>query len=351
MPGRMPQASALLPARGIRLLTSFILTAVLIFSAAAVLFTEACHRASSSQEKARITAAQVSVKKTRAALSAVVAELHQGDDVEVLAHEARWLRIRTSKGQEGWIEETAAQNQSILDAEKKLMSESKGESVQALGSLQSVANLHVTPGRDTPVYTRLQKDEKLEIFDRTLTDRPGTSKTSNSTETPSESGPKKDPWLKVRSSNGSVGWVYSPSVDFDVPAAIATYAESRRIVAWQVLNQVEGDNGAKVNQYVVADVEPGIAPEYDFDRIRVFTWNKRRNRYETAYRENRIRGVYPIRVFAYENKPAFEVKLLAEGDQNARPTVERYFMNGVLVRPIGWTPPAAKARSTRHRKR
>ena len=39
-----------------------------------------------------------------------------------------------------------------------------------------------------------------------------------------------------------------------------------------------------INWYVVGERSPGLNPQLDFDGIRVFTWNMKRHRYETAYR-------------------------------------------------------------------
>jgi len=313
-----------------------------------------CRRTPSpkSKDRARIVADLAEVKRTRATLAPLVTRLHRGDEVEILSREPHWLRIRTLNGQEGWIEEGAALNQSIIDAETKLVAETRSEGLQAVGELSAASNLHISPGRDTPVIMRLPKEAKVEIFDRTLTDRPAAPGGNNPPPGSSEGPSRRDPWLKIRTEKGDAGWVYSPSVNFSVPDEIVQYSESRRIVAWLVLDQVEREDGKKVNQYVVADVEPGVAPEYDFDRIRVFTWNRKRNRYETAYRQSKIFGVYPIRVFTYENKPAFEINRLNEASPNSPKTTERYFMNGVLVRRLGENgQPASPAAHPRRRRR
>jgi SH3-like domain-containing protein len=308
----------------------------ILLAVALLCFGESCRRTSgpSSKNRARITAERVEVKKTRATLSPLVAELHRGDEIEVLSREPRWLRIRTANRQEGWIEEGSAMDQSIMDAEQKLVEEMQKEVVQAIGELSSGTNLRTAPGRETPIFARIPKDTKVEVFDRTLTERPQPAGSSTATPGTPENQPRKDPWLKIRTEKGDAGWVYSPSVNFLVPDEIVQYSESRRIVGWLVLNQIEVAGEKKVNQYVVADVEPGVAHDYDFDRIRVFTWNMKRGRYETAYRESKIFGTYPIRVFIHEGKPAFEITRLNEASQDSPKITERYVMNGVLVRSL-----------------
>jgi hypothetical protein len=303
----------------------------------------ACRHTTPSKDRARITADHVEMKKSRATISTTVAQLSRGDEVDILARETRWLYVKNSHGERGWIEETAALSQAIVDDENKLQSETQPEVVQATGELTAATNLHIAPGRETPVYIRLPKGTRLQVYGRSLTDRPApTSKNTPETSSP-EGTSRKDAGLKIRSDQGQAGWVYSPSVNFSVPEEISEYSESRRIIAWLVLNQVETEDGKKVNQYVVADVASGILPEYDFDHIRVFTWNKKRSRYETAFRESRILGSYPIHVFTYENKPAFEFTCQSSAYSDSSKVTERYFMNGVLVRKItGESAPASR---------
>jgi hypothetical protein len=99
-------------------------------------------------------------------------------------------------------------------------------------------------------------------------------------------------WWLVRDSHNRVGWVFGRMIDVDVPLDIAQYAEGQRIVAFFVLNQVQ-DGDKKVAQYLTVLTEPKDGLPFDFNQIRVFTWNVSKHRYETAYRE-RMEGVLPV---------------------------------------------------------
>ena len=93
----------------------------------------------------------------------------------------------------------------------------------------------------------------------------------------------------MRDDQGRVGWVLARMVDVDVPLDIAQYAEGQRFVAFFVLDQVPDDEKGvqkQVPQYLCVLTDPHDGLPYDFDQIRVFTWNARKHRYETAYREH-----------------------------------------------------------------
>ena len=103
--------------------------------------------------------------------------------------------------------------------------------------------------------------------------------------------PVMEDWWLIRNTEGHVGWVLARFVDIDVPIEIAQYAEGQRIVAAFVLDQV-ADGAQKVPQYLVLLTENKDGMPFDFNQIRVFTWNVRKHRYETAYRERNLNGVF-----------------------------------------------------------
>jgi hypothetical protein len=123
-------------------------------------------------------------------------------------------------------------------------------------------------------------------------------------------------------------------IDLDIPLDVAQYAEGQRIVAFFVLNQVQ-DGDKKVAQYLTVVTEPKDGLPFDFNQIRVFTWNVKRHRYETAYRE-RMEGVLPVTV-AQENfdkegvLPAFVIRVK---DDNGNVTERKYKLNTPIVRRV-----------------
>jgi hypothetical protein len=157
---------------------------------------------------------------------------------------------------------------------------------------------------------------------------------SNKSEPNNKPVPVLEDWWLVRDLHSRVGWVLARMIDLDVPLDVAQYAEGQRIVAFFVLNQVQ-DGDKKVAQYLTVLTEPRDGLPFDFNQIRVFTWNVRRHRYETAYRE-RMEGVLPVTV-SQENfdkegiLPTFVIRV----QDDAGKVIERkYKLNTPIVRRV-----------------
>ena len=123
-------------------------------------------------------------------------------------------------------------------------------------------------------------------------------------------------------------------VDVDVPLDVAQYAEGQRIVAFFVLHQVQ-DGDKKVPEYLTAVTEPKDGLPFDFNQIRVFTWNARHHRYETAYRE-RVDGVLPITISreTFEKEGELPVFVIRVQDDSGKVTERKYKLNTPMVRRV-----------------
>ena len=153
----------------------------------------------------------------------------------------------------------------------------------------------------------------------------------------------------VRDDAGHVGWVLGRMLDVDVPLEIAQYSEGQRIVASFVLDRVT-DGEKQVPQYLVLFTENKDGMPFDYNQLRVFTWNVRRHRYETAYRERNLNGMLPVTVsrenFDKEgNLPVFVVRVK---DDSGNVSERKYKLNTPIVRRVlapGEQPPVVSRRS------
>ena len=283
-----------------------------------------------------VAATQVTLRDQLAQVYNKVATAKNGDRVEVLDRERRFARVRTASGAEGWVEQRYLVNQQVYDAFQKLIQDEKDAPVEGSATTRNDTNLHVEPGRDTDHLYQLAQGAKVSILQRATAEKnlPGASRLS--LPNGKESAPPLEDWWLVRDAAGHVGWVLGRLIDLDVPIEVAQYAEGQRIVAYFVLNQVK-DGDKQVAQYLTVLTEPKDGLSFDYNQARVFTWNVRRHRYETAYRERNLNGFLPVTVshdvFGKEGDlPTFTLRVKdASGSVEER----KYKMNTPIVHRVG----------------
>jgi lipocalin len=331
----------------------------------ALLLLTACRGGdgSATAESAYVIAPSVSLRDRLATVFNKVAVVSNGDRVQVLerSQNRRFARVRTADGKEGWVEVRYLASQETFDAFARLARLHDADPVQADAVTRRAVNLHVLPGRNTDRLFQLKEGTRIELLQRASTPRSGLKKPlpahdqdkekekdeepdappapslNPPASAPSPADPLEDWWL-VRDPQRRTGWILGRMLDVEIPLEIAQYAEGQRIVAAFVLSQVPESPGAekKVPQYLVLLSQPRDGLPYDFDQIRVFTWNAPRRRYETAFRE-RMAGKLPV-VVSREDfggregmLPVFRLRAqTAGGDLEER----KYRMQGVMVRRV-----------------
>jgi len=325
---------------------------------AAILLLSACNRGHHRVlEVAYVSAPQAALRDQVAAIYNRVGNVKNGERVEVLDREKRFARVRTNSGIEGWIEQRFLVDQKTYDALQKLTQDNQSDSVQAPGVLRNETNLHVTPGRETEHLYQLAAGAKVSILKRATAEkqtgavpppkpsRPGAKASAE---------PILEDWWLVRDDQGRVGWVLARMVDVDVPLEIAQYAEGQRFVAFFALNQVpDNDKGVvkQVSQYLCVLTEPHDGLPYDFDQVRVFTWNTRKHRYETAYREHGLDGILPVTLTQenFDKEGTLPVFVLRVKDDAGNVSERKYKLNTPIVRRV--LAPGETASSANKRRR
>jgi SH3-like domain-containing protein len=248
-----------------------------------------------------------------------VTTVYAGESVEVLEKQKRFIHVKTSSGKDGWLEVRYLVGQDVFDGYEKLKKDNEKTPIEAHGTTRAELNIHLTPEREGDHLYQMKEGEKVEVLKKTsslrdavavkTTAKPIISKgpvkkaetpppveTVKPTKPTKESTPEPpamDDWWLIRDSVGHVGWVISRMIDIDVPVDIAQYAEGQRITGYFILSKIP-DGDKQVPQYLVLTTEPKDGLPYDYDSIRVFSWDAKRHRYETAYRERNIYGVYPV---------------------------------------------------------
>ena len=322
----------------------------------AVLLLSGCGRGRSRVlETDYVSAPQAFLRDRVAAVYNKTGTVKNGDRVDILERDRRFARVRTATGTEGWIEQRYLVTQQVFDGFQKLAQQVQSNPGQAVGVTRNDTNLHLSPGRDTEHLYLLSLGAKVSLLQRATAEKnlPSAAVTSagKGPASAQPAVPLEDWWL-IRDGNGRVGWILGRMLDVDVPLDIAQYAEGQRIVAALVLDEVQ-DADKKVSQYLVMLTEPKDGMPFDYNQIRVFTWNVKRHRYETAYRERNLNGVLPVTLakedFGKEGiLPAFALHVK---DDSGNVIERKYKLNTPIVRRVlapGEQPPKPAQRKKRH---
>jgi SH3-like domain-containing protein len=317
-----------------------------------LLLLSACNRGGGRVlEVAYVSGVQTVLRDHVSAVYEKAGVVKNGERVEVLDHDRRFVKVRTATGATGWVEQRYLVGRDIFDQIQKLTADNRNDPVQAQGTTRNDTNLHVEPGRAAEHLYQISAGEKLALLKRgtaeksgavappsrsaARADTPGSNKNeSEQNKKPAAPVPLIEDWWLVRDSQSRVGWVLSRMIDLDVPLDVAQYAEGQRIVAFFVLDQVQ-DGDKKVPQYLTVLTEPKDGLPFDFNQIRVFTWNGRRHRYETAYRE-RMEGVLPVTVSqeTFDKEGLLPTFVIREQGDDGKITERKYKLNTPIVRRV-----------------
>lgn len=369
----------------------------LLCLSAALLFS-ACGRSAGKQDEVLyVTAApQAALRDRVAPVYSKTGTVRNGDKVVVLEHGKRWERVRNDKGEEGWLQDRYLAGEDVFRGFQQLNRDHQNDPVQAHGVLRSDFRLHLTPGRDTDRLFLLKEGDKIDLLQRSAVSRAASSappppvlqasaassaekseekqdasdaakedeteykgkeqsaapaakpipptkkpskakaKTAAENQTVVPAVPMEDWWL-VRTSQGHTGWVLGRMIDIDAPLDIAQYAEGQRIVSFFPLTSVhDPELNKEESYYLVLLTEPKDGMPFDFNQVRVFSWNVKKHRYETAYRDRNIFGLLPVSVGQeqFENlgtEPTFTIHVQ---DENGNTAAQKYRLEGVIVKRV-----------------
>lgn len=286
-----------------------------------------------------VTAKQTFLRDRVAAVSNRTGTVENGEKLQVLERGRRFLRVLTPKGEQGWIDEKAVASQDIFDQFEALKQKHLKDPPVASAVVRDEVYLHSSPGRETERFYRLTEGEKLKLFARATLPKPvppgmrpaksaapptakpgatpakavapavkalrpvvkdGTPKTDTAATPVEPEPPPMEDWWLVQDSKGETGWMLSRMMDVDAPDALTRYSEGQRMVGAYVLTTVHDSEAEQENkdipEYVTVLSPYKAGLPYDFDQVRVFTWNIKKHRYETGFRERNIEGYLPVEV-------------------------------------------------------
>ncbi len=323
----------------------------------AVLFLAACDSSSKGPPaigEAYVGAATLNIRQELAPRSPIVATVKHGDKLEVVQTRRRFVRVRAGNGALGWTDSRQLLSTAQMD-ELRQLSEAAAKMVsQGSASVFETLNVHTEPSRVSPSFGQIAEGSSVDVIGHRLAPKipppaapiatvapklpvrkqakkdvkrippppmpaapalpanwlelsrsalpapgPETEFARESEPRWSASEKKEDPalaqmddWSLVRLKDGRSGWVLFRMLVMGIPVEVAQYAEGHRITSFFALSDVE-DGGQMKHDWLWTTIAKGGDP-WEFDGLRVFTWNLRRHRYETAYKERNIKGYYPV---------------------------------------------------------
>jgi hypothetical protein len=335
------------------------------------------------KEYVYVSAKETFLRDRLAAVTNRVAEVQNGDRLEVVGQDRRFYQVKTDKGAVGWIDDHVVIDQKTYDRFSAMDKEHAHDPVVVTGALRDDSYLHVAPGRKEEHFYLLAENAKIELLARASVEKavPAQAvpvplpepKKKEPTDGKGAKGKKRDPnappyvpegppmedWWLVRGPQGQTGWVLSRMMDIDIPQEIGGLAENQKYVAAYLLRTVNDPESkfpnGQAREYVAVTNAWKDGLPYDFDQVRVFTWNTKKHRYEGAMRERGIEGYLPVTigsgVFGGQTEPTFSFRVASAGDVAFDPesgaskpvptVVETYRLEGDLVKKVVPTQAAA----------
>jgi len=296
---------------------------------AGLLLGNACSGAGSLNEAAYVVPEKIRLKNSTAQAARNIGELKSGDRVTITQRSKSedgtpWVNVKAGNGQEGWAETKYFINEEIVVQSRKMADEIKGIQTQAIGKSKATLKLRLTPDRTTEdnVAAPLPAGTIMEIVSRERKPRPSSlDQKADSAEgavSDSKQETKYDEWLQVRLAGLTVlpaGWIYGGSVELDIPGEILYFVSGgRRIVGWQKLGTVHGDDSRTGDHFLVLERKVSGADERaDFDRIKVLAYDAPSRNYTTPFREDVI-GRFPVTLKMEGQTGSFRTILLDKSD-------------------------------------
>jgi hypothetical protein len=279
----------------------------------------------------------VTLWNTVAAIQEPVATVDYGTRLEVLQHFEDQAKVRAPNGTVGWTSESNLLTSEFWEQTKKLDQRTAGLPVEAHGETAVLTNLHIAPGRNAARILQLGKQVPVELFERKPMDVPQAVAQAIAQNAPNgkPAQPRREDWWLVRATlpdhSTASGWALGRFIQIDLPEALYDYASSAdmRPVAWFVLDRVSDGQGSTKPQYLMVGTQGPEGQACDFTMLRVYTWSRKHQQYETAFVDSTVCGDLPIQIqHLAADKVSFSFKDLSAG----APAQAVYRLDETIVR-------------------
>lgn len=323
--------------------------------------------------------------------NSTVAVLKHGQHVDIVDVRRRFVKVRTDKGVEGWLDSIELLSPEQMDQIRKERARDLILPAQGMAVPYEKLNIHIEPSRQSPAFAQIAEGASVAVLGHKIAprvsgpvkpslviERPqppprhrksrqarvnrhlpppppapkppadwqelsaerveGSDSTADlkqkhdEEEAAKKAEPKKpvilEDWTLVKTRNNEVGWVLSRNLMMAIPDEVAQYAEGKHITSYFSLGDVHDDEKGLKHNWLWTTASSALP--YDFDGWRVFLWNRRRHRYETSYRQRNVEGYFPVHVDAAADKLGRTFELITKDDDGVL-RKRSYLFDGVRV--------------------
>ncbi len=336
----------------------------LVLCAALLMLAVSCSKTATLNEVAYVVPEKLKLKSSTAQATRVIGELKTGDRITIIARlksedGTPWVNIKNAEGLTGWAESRYFVKEEVVNKSRHMAEEIRGIPTQGLGKSKATLKLRLTPDRisDDNVATTLPSGTAVEIVARDRKPRPASVDAKSESGLASgqsgkggDSDVKYDTWFQVRLKDYAVlpaGWIYGGSVELDVPGEIIYFVSSgRKIMGWQKLGTVHGDDSRSGDHYLVMERKTfGADDRADFDRIKILAYDPSTRNYNTPFRDE-VLGRFPVKLAMNGQQGTFTLNVIGKDGQkqDIEYTVELLSGGKVKVTKPNMPKPAKKGK-------
>jgi uncharacterized protein YgiM (DUF1202 family) len=366
------------------------------FALAGLFVLAACGRDSGDVvAQAYVAPETLNLRRELTQKSSTTAMLKHGERVDIVDVRRRFVKIRTRKGQEGWVDSLQLLSQEQMDQIHRDDEAYLALAPEGKAGVYEPLNIHIEPNRQSPAFAKIPEGGYVSVLAHKLEpksaaplrppnfERPAPERLSrkqlaakrsnlpppplppkppdnwqelstekvDGAESTAEQKARKDKealekkaaalkkpvvledWTLVRTKDNQIGWVLTRNLVMSIPDEVAQYAEGKRITSYFDLGSVQDEvKGLKHNWLWTTASRP---EPFDFDAWRVFIWNRRRHRYETSYRDRDLEGYFPVHVDPVDPNAFGRTFELITKDDDGKLRRRKYYFDGVRVHLAG----------------
>jgi len=376
------------------------LLAVGVLSLASLLELTSCVKQSDDVlGEAYVAPATLNLRRELSQKNSAVALLKHGEKVSIIDTRRRFVKVRTQKGDEGWVDSLQLlspeqMSQIQRDTQHALSLPSEG----AAGVFEAL-NIHIEPSRQSPAFARIPEGGSVSVLAHRIepktsapvkpptlvTERPQPLSRRQRRERQSRSvshlpappPPPKPPanWQELSAeridgaqstaeikANKEKQSSEKKTLELKKPVILEDWSLVRtkdnqcgwvlsRNLVMSIPDEVaQYAEGKRITSYFelgsVQDEEKGLKHNWlwttssglqpnDFDAWRVFLWNRRRHRYETSYRQRDLEGYFPVHVDPADSNAFGRTFELITKDDDGKFRRRSYVFDGSRVHLTG----------------